>query len=85
MTLDGFEQVPQVTRVRDDKGARIRAFPRAHRLEGAPTCRVREPARVASRGDPTEGELPRPRSLANGTEPHLANPCKHFNGRVSGP
>jgi hypothetical protein len=40
---------------------------------------------AASRGDPTEGELPHPRSLANGTEPHLANPCKHFNGRVSGP
>jgi hypothetical protein len=28
--------MPQITRVRDDKGARIRAFPRAHRLEGAP-------------------------------------------------
>jgi hypothetical protein len=52
---------------------------------GRPTCRVREPARAASRGDPTEGELPRPRSLANGTEPHLANPHKRFNGRVSGP
>jgi hypothetical protein len=50
-----------------------------------PTCRVREPARAASRGDPTEGELPRPRSLANGTEPHLANQRKRFNGRVSGP
>jgi hypothetical protein len=52
---------------------------------GCPTCRVREPARAASRGDPTEGELSCPRSLANGTEPHLANPCKCFNGRVSGP
>jgi hypothetical protein len=52
---------------------------------GRPTCRVREPARAASRGDPTEGELPRPRSLANGTEPHLANPRKRFNGRVSRP
>jgi hypothetical protein len=52
---------------------------------GCPTCRVQEPARVASRGDPTEGELPRPRSLANGTEPHLANPHKRFYGRVSGP
>jgi hypothetical protein len=52
---------------------------------GCPTCRVREPARAASRGDPTEGELPRPRSLANGTEPHLANPREHFNRRVSGP
>jgi hypothetical protein len=41
--------------------------------------------RAASRGDPTEGELPRPRSLANGTERHLANPRKRFNGRVSGP
>jgi hypothetical protein len=45
-----------------------------------PTCRVRESARAASRGDPTEGELPRPRSLASGTEPHLANPRKRFNG-----
>jgi hypothetical protein len=52
---------------------------------GRPTCRVREPARAASQRDPTEGELPRPRSLANGTEPHLANPHKRFNGRVSGP
>jgi hypothetical protein len=52
---------------------------------GRPTCRVREPARAASRGDPTEGELPRPRSLANGTEPHLENPRKRFNGRVSVP
>jgi hypothetical protein len=52
---------------------------------GHPTCRVREPARAASWGDPTEGELPRPRSLANGTEPHLANPRKRFYGRVSGP
>jgi hypothetical protein len=52
---------------------------------GCPTCRVREPARAASRGDPTEGELPRRRSLANGAEPHLANPRKCFNGRVSGP
>jgi hypothetical protein len=40
---------------------------------------------AASWGHPTEGELPRPQSLANGTEPHLANPCKRFNGRVSGP
>jgi hypothetical protein len=52
---------------------------------GRPTCRVRQPARAASLGDPTEGELPRPRSLANGTEPHLANPSERFNGRVSGP
>jgi hypothetical protein len=52
---------------------------------GRPTCRVREPARAASQGDPTEGELPRPRSTSNGTEPHQANPRKRFNGRVSGP
>jgi hypothetical protein len=51
---------------------------------GCPTCRVGEPARAASRGDPTEGELPRPRSLANETEPHLANLSECFNGRVSG-
>jgi hypothetical protein len=36
LTLEGFEQVPQITRVRDDQGACMRAFPRAHRLEGAP-------------------------------------------------
>jgi hypothetical protein len=52
---------------------------------GRPICGVREPARAASRGDPIEGELPHPRSLANGTEPHLANLRKRFNGRVSGP
>jgi hypothetical protein len=28
--------VPQITRVRDDEGAHIQAFPRAHRLEGSP-------------------------------------------------
>jgi hypothetical protein len=28
--------VPQITKVRDDEGARIRAFPRAHQLKGAP-------------------------------------------------
>jgi hypothetical protein len=52
---------------------------------GRPTCHVREPARAARRGDPIEGELPCPWSLANGTEPHLANPRKRFYGRVSGP
>jgi hypothetical protein len=52
---------------------------------GRPTCHVQEPAREASRGDPIEGELPRPRPLANGTDPHLANPRKRFHGRVSGP
>jgi hypothetical protein len=35
--------------------------------------------------DPIEGELPRPRSPTNGTEPYLAHPCKRFHGRVSGP
>jgi hypothetical protein len=52
---------------------------------GRPTCHIQEPTRAASRGDPIEGELPRLRSLANGTEPHLANPQKRFYGRVSGP
>jgi hypothetical protein len=52
---------------------------------GRPTCRIQEPTRAASWGDPIEGELPRPRSLGNGTEPHLANPRKRFHGRVSGP
>jgi hypothetical protein len=36
LTLDEFEQVPQITRVRDDEDTRIRASPRARRLEGAP-------------------------------------------------
>jgi hypothetical protein len=36
LTLDGFEQAPQITRVRDDEGTRTRAVPRAHQLEGAP-------------------------------------------------
>jgi hypothetical protein len=61
------------------------SLPSSPPARGRPTCRVRGPSTTASRGDPTEGELPRPRSLANGTEPHLANPHKCFNGRVSGP
>jgi hypothetical protein len=52
---------------------------------GRPTCRIQEPARAASRGDPIEGELSHPQSLANRTEPHLANPRERFHGRVSGP
>jgi hypothetical protein len=28
--------VPQIARVRDDEGARIRAYPRVRRLQGAP-------------------------------------------------
>jgi hypothetical protein len=35
--------------------------------------------------DRVEGELPRPRSPANETEPHLENPRKRFHGQVSGP
>jgi hypothetical protein len=77
--------VPQITGVRDDEGARIRASPRAHRFEGAPHAVFKSQRGQLAGGDPTEGELPRPRSLANGTEPHLANPCERFIGRVSGP
>jgi hypothetical protein len=36
MTLEEFEQAPQINRVRDDEGVHIRAYPRAHQLEGAP-------------------------------------------------
>jgi hypothetical protein len=32
----GSKQAPQIDRVRDDEAARIRAYPRAHQLEGAP-------------------------------------------------
>jgi hypothetical protein len=77
--------VLQITRVRDDESARIRAFPRAHRIEGAPHVVFESQRGQLDGGDPTKGELPRPRSLANGIEPHLANPHKRFNGRVSGP
>jgi hypothetical protein len=35
LTLEGFEQAPQINRVRDDEGVRIRAYARAHQLEGA--------------------------------------------------
>jgi hypothetical protein len=35
-TNQGFEHEPQINGVRDDEGARIRAYPRAHQLEGAP-------------------------------------------------
>jgi hypothetical protein len=85
VTLEGFEQVPQITRVRDDEGARIRAYPRAHRLEGAPHVVFESQRGQLVGGDPIEGELLRPRSLANGTEPHLANLRKRFYGRVSRP
>jgi hypothetical protein len=77
--------VPQITRVRDDEGACIRALTRARWLEGAPHVMFESQRGQLAGGDPTEGELPRPRSLANGTEPHLANPRKRFDGRVSRP
>jgi hypothetical protein len=32
----GSKQAPQIDRVRGDEGARTRAYPRAHRLKGAP-------------------------------------------------
>jgi hypothetical protein len=32
----GSKQAPQINRVRGDEGARIQAYPWAHRLEGAP-------------------------------------------------
>jgi hypothetical protein len=81
----GLKQAPQIDRVRDDEGARIRAYPRAHRLEVAPHVVFKSQRGQLVGGGPIEGELPRPRSLANGTEPHLANPRKRFHGRVSGP
>jgi hypothetical protein len=36
LTLEGFEQAPQINKVRDDEGACIEAYPRAHQLKGAP-------------------------------------------------
>jgi hypothetical protein len=32
----GSKQAPQIDKVRGDEGSRIRAYSRAHRLEGAP-------------------------------------------------
>jgi hypothetical protein len=32
----GSKQAPQIDRVRDDEVVRIRAYPQAYRLEGAP-------------------------------------------------
>jgi hypothetical protein len=81
----GSKQTPQIDRVRGDEGARIRAYHRAHRLEGAPHVVFKSQRGQLVGGDPIEGELPRPRSPVNGAEPHLANPRKRFHGRVSGP
>jgi hypothetical protein len=53
MTLEWFEQAPQINRVRDYEVAHIQAYPGAHHLEGAPTCRIQEPTRAASRGIPS--------------------------------
>jgi hypothetical protein len=64
---------------------RIRAYPRAHQLKGAPHVIFKSQRGQLVGGDPIEGELSRPRSLANGTVPHLANPHERFHGRVSGP
>jgi hypothetical protein len=72
--------VPQIDRVRDDEGACIRAYPRAHRLEGAPHVVFKSRRGQLLGGDPIEGEIWRPRFLANGTEPHLANPRERFYG-----
>jgi hypothetical protein len=61
----GSKQVPQIDRVRDDEGESVQAYPRAHRLEGAPHFVFKS----------QRGQL-----VANGTEPHLANPRKRFHG-----
>jgi hypothetical protein len=92
LLITGSKPDPQRVRTgapdRQSQGRRGRAqssLSSSPPARGCPTCRVQEPARAASRGDPIEGELPRPRPLANGTEPHLANPHKRFHGRVSRP
>jgi hypothetical protein len=85
LTLDGFETSAPDRQSQGRRGRAHSSLSSSPPARGRPTCRIQEPARVASRGDPIEGELPRPRSPANGTEPHLANPRKRFHGRVSGP
>jgi hypothetical protein len=85
LTLEGFETGAPDRQSRGRRGHVHSSLSSSPSARGRPTCRIQEPARPASSGDPIEGELPRPRSLANGTEPHLANPRKCFHGRVSGP
>jgi hypothetical protein len=85
LTLDGFETSTPDRQSHGRPGRARSILSSSPPARGYPTCRIQEPVRAASWGDPIEGELPRPRSLANGTEPHLANPRKRFHGRVSGP
>jgi hypothetical protein len=85
LTLDGFETSSPDRQSQGRRGRAHSSLPSSPQARGRPTCRIQEPVRAASRGDPIEGELPRPRSPANGTEPHLANPRKRFHGPVSGP
>jgi hypothetical protein len=85
LTLDGFETSAPDQQSQGRRGRAHSSLSLSPPARGRPTCRVQEPARAASRGDPIEGELPRPRSPANGTEPHLANPRKRFHVRLSGP
>jgi hypothetical protein len=85
LTLDGFETSAPDRQSQGRRGRAHSSLSSSPPARGRPTCRVQELVRAASRGVPIEGELPRPRSLANGTEPHLAHPRKRFHGRVSGP
>jgi hypothetical protein len=85
LTLDGFETGAPDRQSQGRRGRAHSSLSSSPPARGCPTRRVQEPARAASQGDPIEGELPHPRSLANGTEPHLANPRKRFHGRVFGP
>jgi hypothetical protein len=82
----GLKQAPQIDRVRDDEATRIRAYPRVHRLEGAPHVIFKSQRGQLVRGIPSrESFRTLGPSLVNGVEPHLANPRKRFHGRVSGP
>jgi hypothetical protein len=85
LTLDGFETGAPDQQSQGRRGRAHSSLSLSPPDRGRPTCRIQKSARAASRGDPIEGELPRPRSPANGTEPHLANPRKRFLGRVFGP
>jgi 3-deoxy-D-arabino-heptulosonate 7-phosphate (DAHP) synthase class II len=49
----GSKQVPQIDRVRGDEGARIRAYPRAHRLEGTPHVVLKSQRGQLVRGIPS--------------------------------
>jgi hypothetical protein len=76
--------VPQITRVRDDEGACIRDFPRAHRLEGAPHV-VFESQRGQLAGGSHRGRASAPSVPSERDRAPPSKPAQVLLWRVSGP